>query len=81
MVGMRAYCEDLRTRIVAAVEDGMPNTEAARLFGPSRSSLKRSSLKRYYCTLAANEEPLAPARAAAGPRRRTPPSRGCSKRT
>src|SRR5215213_9473910 len=55
MVGMRPYSEDLRTRIVAAVEDGMPKTEAARLFGVSRSSVKR------YCTLAANdEEPLAP---------------------
>ena len=59
MVGMRPYSEDLRTRIIAVVEDGMPNTEAARLFGVSRSSVSRSSLKRY-CTLAANEEPLAP---------------------
>ena len=54
MVGMKPYSEDLRTRIVAAVEDGMPKTQAARLFGVSLSSIKR------YCTLAANEEPLAP---------------------
>src|SRR5215210_3994395 len=54
MVGMKPYSEDLRTRIVAAVEDGMTKSEAARLFGISLSSVKR------YCTLAANVEPLAP---------------------
>lgn len=54
MVIMRPYSEDLRTRIVAAVEDGMTKSEAARLFGVSLSSVKR------YCRLAANEEPLAP---------------------
>jgi transposase len=80
MVGMSSYSEDLRTRIVAAVEDGMPKTEAARLFGVSRSSVSRSSLKRY-CTLTANEELLAPRKGGGRPRRRTPPSRGCSKRT
>lgn len=57
MVIMRPYSEDLRTRIVAAVEDGMTKSEAARLFGVSLSSVKR------YCRLAANEEPL-PAKAA-----------------
>lgn len=74
MVGMKPYSEDLRTRIVAAVEDGMAKSEAARLFGVSLSSVKR------YCTLAANVEPL-PVKAAAGPRRRTAPLRGYSKRT
>ena len=54
MVGMKPYSEDLRTRIVAAVEGGMPKSEAARLFGVSSSSVKR------YCRLAANEESLAP---------------------
>jgi transposase len=54
MVGMRPYSEDLRARIVAAVESGMPKSEAARLFSVSLSSVKR------YCRLAANEEPLAP---------------------
>lgn len=54
MFGMKPYSEDLRARIVAAVEGGMPKTEAARLFGVSPSSVKR------YCRLAANEEPLAP---------------------
>jgi transposase len=54
MVGMKPYSEDLRTSIVAAVEDGMTKSQAARLFGVSLSSVKR------YCTLAANEKPLAP---------------------
>jgi len=54
MVGMKPYSEDLRSRIVSAVDGGMPKTEAARLFGVSPSSVKR------YCRLAANEEPLAP---------------------
>src|SRR5215208_7117561 len=54
MVGMRPYSEDLRARIVAAVESGMPKTEAARTFGVSPSSVKR------YCRLAAQEKPLAP---------------------
>ena len=76
MLGMKPYSEDLRTRIVAAVEGGMAKTEAARLFGVSLSSVKR------YCTLAANEESLAPRKKKGGrPRRPTPRSRGCSKRT
>ena len=54
MVGMKPYSEDLRTRIVSAVEGGMSKSEAARLFGVSISSVKR------YCSLAANEESLAP---------------------
>ena len=54
MLLMKPYSEDLRTRIVSAVEGGMPKTEAARLFGVSTSSVKR------YCRLAAQEKPLAP---------------------
>jgi transposase len=54
MVLMRPYSEDLRKKIVAAVERGMPKTEAARTFGVSLSSVKR------YWRLAAHEEPLAP---------------------
>src|SRR5215212_9925724 len=54
MVVMRPYSEDLRARIVAAVEGGMTKSEASRLFGVSPSSVKR------YGRLAANEEPLAP---------------------
>jgi len=54
MLVMKPYSEDLRRKIVAAVEGGMPKTEAARLFGVSLSSVKR------YCRLAAHEESLAP---------------------
>ena len=32
---MKSYSEDLRHKIVAAVEHGMPKTEAARLFDVS----------------------------------------------
>ena len=41
---MKSYSEDLRRKIVAAVEQrGMSKTEAARLFGVSLSSVKRYS--------------------------------------
>lgn len=51
---MKPYSEDLRARIVAAVESGMPKSEAARLFDVGLSSVKR------YCRLAARQQPLAP---------------------
>ena len=54
MLLMRPYSEDLRKKIVAAVDGGMPKTEAARIFGVSLSSVKR------YLRLADREEPLAP---------------------
>jgi transposase len=38
---MKAYSEDLRKKIVAALERGMPKTQAARLFDVSLSSVKR----------------------------------------
>jgi putative transposase len=38
---MRAYSEDLRKKIVAAIERGMSKAEAARTFGVSLSSVKR----------------------------------------
>lgn len=38
---MDAYSEDLRRKIVEAVERGMPKAEAASLFGVGISSLKR----------------------------------------
>ncbi len=41
MQGMKPYSEDLRKSIVRAVEDGMPKSAAARLFGVSLSSVKR----------------------------------------
>jgi len=63
---MRPYSENLRRKIVAAVERGMTKSEATRTFGVSLSSVKR------YRRSAAREEPLAPTRrAAGGSRRRT----------
>jgi transposase len=38
---MNAYSEDLRKKIVQAVERGMPKIEAARTFGVGISSVKR----------------------------------------
>jgi transposase len=40
---MRAYSEDLREKIVAAIERGMPKAQAARTFDVSLSSVKRYS--------------------------------------
>ena len=40
---MKAYSEDLRKKIVSAVERGMPKAQAARLFDVSLSSVKRYS--------------------------------------
>ena len=38
---MKAYSEDLRLRIVAAVDRGMPRSEAARVFGVGQATVKR----------------------------------------
>src|SRR3712207_680342 len=38
---MKAYSEDLRRKIVEAVQTGMPKSEAARSFGVGISSVKR----------------------------------------
>ena len=38
---MKACSEELRPKIVQALERGVPKTEAARLFGVSLSSIKR----------------------------------------
>ena len=38
---MRAYSEDIRKKIVAAIERGMPKAQAARTFDVSLSSVKR----------------------------------------
>jgi transposase len=38
---MKAYSEDLRLRIVAAVDGGMPRSAAARVFGVGRATVKR----------------------------------------
>src|SRR5512133_300903 len=52
---MKAYSEDLRRKVVEAVEQrGTSKSEAARLFGISLSSVKR------YTRLASRREPLTP---------------------
>jgi transposase len=51
---MRAYSEDLRKKIVAAIERGMPKAQAARLFDVNLSSLKR------YSRIAREGRPLEP---------------------
>ena len=62
---MRAYSEDLRTKIVRATERGMPKAEAARLFSVSLSSVKR------YARAAREGDSLAPSKGGGRPRRRT----------
>ena len=51
---MKPYSEDLRTRIVRAVEEDMSKSAAARLFGVGLSSVKR------YARLAEQGESLTP---------------------
>lgn len=43
---MKAYSEDLRKKILQAVDRGMPKSEAARTFGVSRASVKRYAAAR-----------------------------------
>src|ERR671921_1448618 len=43
---MKAYSEDLRKKILEAVDRGMPKSEAAKTFGVSRSSVKRYAAAR-----------------------------------
>ena len=40
-VGVKPYSKDLRLRVLAAVDRGMPRAEAARVFGVSASSIRR----------------------------------------
>ena len=54
---MKAYSEDLRRKIVDAIERGMPKAEAARTFGIGISTVKR------YATKAQRGEPLEPGKA------------------
>ena len=54
---MKAYSEDLRRKIVSAIERGMPKAQAARTFGVGVSSVKR------YATRAQRGEPLEPGKA------------------
>jgi transposase len=51
---MKPYSEDLRVRIVRAVEGGMSKSAAAHLFGVSLSSVKR------YMRISGRGDPLAP---------------------
>lgn len=51
---MKAYSEDLRKKILQAVDRGMPKSEAARTFSVSRSSVKR------YAAARREGKPLAP---------------------
>ena len=61
---MRAYSEDLRKNIVAAIEQrGMPKAQAARLFDVSLSSVKR------YARTARRGEPLTPKKSPGRPRK------------
>ena len=43
---MKAYSEDLRKKILEAVDRGMPKSQAARTFGVSRSCVKRYAAAR-----------------------------------
>jgi transposase len=43
---MKAYSEDLRKKILEAIDRGMSKSEAARTFGVSRSSVKRYAAAR-----------------------------------
>jgi transposase len=38
---MEAYSEDLRLRVVAAVDGGMPRRDVERVFGVSRATIQR----------------------------------------
>jgi transposase len=61
MSSMKPYSEDLRTRIVKAVEEGMSKSRAARLFGVSLSSVKR------YSKIANRGDPLTPSKGGGRP--------------
>jgi transposase-like protein len=61
---MKPYSEDLRVRIVRAVEEGMSKSAAARLFGVSLSSVNR------YARIAQRGESLMPRRGGGRPPRR-----------
>ena len=60
---MRAYSEDLRKKIVSAIERGMPKAQAARTFDVSLSSVKR------YARTARRGEPLTPKKSPGRPRK------------
>ena len=63
-VGMKPYSEDLRVRIVRAVQEGMSKSAAARLFGVNLFSVMR------YARIAQRGESLMPRRGGGRPPRR-----------
>jgi len=71
---MRAYSEDLRKKIVAAIERGMPKAQAARTFDMSLSSLKR------YARRVRQGDSLTPKKSPGRPPRRTRKPEPFSKR-
>ena len=60
---MKAYSEDLRKKIVAAIERGMSKVQAARTFDVSLSSVKR------YSRIAREGRPLEPRKSPGRPRK------------
>src|SRR4051812_17576704 len=58
---MKAYSEDLRRKIVSAIERGMPKAQAARTFEVGISTVKR------YATKARRDESLEPGKAPGKP--------------
>jgi transposase len=58
---MKAYSEDLRRKIVSAIQRGMPKAQAARTFGVGISTVKR------YATKARRGESLQPGKALGKP--------------
>jgi transposase len=55
---MKAYSEDLRKKILEAVDRGMPKSKAAKTFGVSRSSVKRyAAARREGSSLTPNKHP------------------------
>ena len=59
---MKAYAEDLRGRVVGAVDEGMPRAEVARLFRVAVPTIKRWLRRRRETgSLAVSPRPGAPA--------------------
>jgi transposase len=56
---MKVYCEDLRQKIIEALNHGTNKSQTARLFGVSLSSVKR------YARMAREGRSLAPRKAPA----------------
>ena len=47
MLFMNAYSKDLRLKVLAAIDRGIPRREVAELFGVSRSTIKRWLKRRH----------------------------------